>query len=119
MPTTTTVSSYILARLKQAGVGHIFAVPGDYDADGLTDAAVFRPSQGIWYIRYTRTGGVFGYQWGSNTDVPVPGDFDGDGKTDLAVFRPSNGLWFIRYSRDGGTVALAWGSASDIPVLKR
>jgi indolepyruvate decarboxylase len=30
MPTTTTVSGYILARLKQAGLGHIFAVPGDY-----------------------------------------------------------------------------------------
>ena len=27
---TTTVSSYILTRLKQAGLGHIFAVPGDY-----------------------------------------------------------------------------------------
>ncbi|MFL6331988.1 MAG: alpha-keto acid decarboxylase family protein [Pyrinomonadaceae bacterium] len=30
MATTTTVSSYILARLKQAGLGHMFAVPGDY-----------------------------------------------------------------------------------------
>src|ERR1700760_780535 len=27
---TTTVSSYILARLHQAGLGHMFAVPGDY-----------------------------------------------------------------------------------------
>ena len=27
---TTTVSSYILTRLKQAGLEHIFAVPGDY-----------------------------------------------------------------------------------------
>src|ERR1044072_2795530 len=26
----TTVSSYILTRLKQAGLGHIFSVPGDY-----------------------------------------------------------------------------------------
>lgn len=26
----TTVSSYLLTRLKQAGLGHIFAVPGDY-----------------------------------------------------------------------------------------
>lgn len=26
----TTVSNYILTRLKQAGLGHIFAVPGDY-----------------------------------------------------------------------------------------
>ena len=26
----TTVSDYLIARLKQAGLGHIFAVPGDY-----------------------------------------------------------------------------------------
>lgn len=28
--TTTTVSSYIITRLKQAGLQHVFAVPGDY-----------------------------------------------------------------------------------------
>ena len=30
MPTNTTVSSYIITRLKQAGIEHVFAVPGDY-----------------------------------------------------------------------------------------
>ena len=27
---THTISSYLLTRLKQAGLGHVFGVPGDY-----------------------------------------------------------------------------------------
>ncbi|MEO6239423.1 MAG: hypothetical protein ABIQ52_20700, partial [Vicinamibacterales bacterium] len=34
-------------------------VPGDYDGNGVTDIAVFRPSAGQWFVR---NGGTFG--WG-------------------------------------------------------
>jgi hypothetical protein len=27
-------------------------LPGDYDHDGVTDLAVYRPSTGMWYIKY-------------------------------------------------------------------
>ena len=61
-------------------------VPGDYDGDGRTDAAIFRPSTGLWYG--PRTGAaqiVVQMILGQSGDVPVPGDYDGDGRTDPAI----------------------------------
>ena len=39
---TFTVSDYILTRLKQAGLKHLFAVPGDYAAPFLTTLESFK-----------------------------------------------------------------------------
>ncbi len=45
-------------------------VAEDYDGDGLTDMAVYRPSTGDgWVIR--SSGGVLHVQWGLPSDVPV------------------------------------------------
>jgi hypothetical protein len=92
----------------------------DFDGDGRRDLAVFRPSIGTWYIRYSSLGynGSNSYQWGLPGDIPISGDFDGDGKTDLTVFRPSNGTWYIRYSSLGynGANSYQWGLPGDIPI---
>jgi hypothetical protein len=45
-------------------------VPLDYDGDGKTDVAVFRPSDGVWYILHS-SGGFYGVQWGNSDDVPI------------------------------------------------
>jgi hypothetical protein len=84
-------------------------VPGDYDGDGDTDAAIFRPSTGQWYMR-----NIGNFYYGVNGDIPAPGDYDGDGDTDAAIFRPSSGRWFILNQGD-----FYYGVSGDIPCEKR
>ena len=51
-------------------------VPADYDGDGKTDVAVYRPSAGQWFILQSGSGnGPVAYSWGTSTDQPVPGGF--------------------------------------------
>ena len=81
-----------------------------------TDIAVFRPSNGAWYVLNTVDGSLTAQMWGMAGDKPVPGDYDGDGKVDFAVFRPSDSHWYILRSSNGGMDAPVWGLSTDEPV---
>ena len=93
---------------QPASTTAVAQVNDDYDGDGDTDRAIYRPSNGGWYMH-----GGAGVAWGGVPgDVPVPGDYDGDGDTDVAIYRPSNGGWYVK----GGTT-VAWGGVpGDVPV---
>ena len=109
------------ARLAAIQFGANGDVPmlGDYDADGKTDFAVFRPSNAVWYIFRSSDNQVQVDAFGLDGDIPLNGDFNGDSRADLAVFRPSNRTWYI--ARPTGVPgqnfdATEFGLSTDVPV---
>jgi hypothetical protein len=86
----------------------------DFDGNGLTEATIFRPSNGTWYVKTTGFGGTLvTTQFGVSGDMPMAGDYDGDGRSDIAVFRPSSGDWFILRSSDQSFAGVHFGAAGD------
>ena len=62
------------ALVYQWGVtGTDLTVQNDYDGDGKTDVAVWRDTDGTFYVRNSRTGTMSVFQWGSPSDFPIAG----------------------------------------------
>lgn len=87
----------------------------DFDGDGRTDLAVFRPAEGNWYILNSQDGSFRVVHFGLPGDVPLAADYDGDRLADLAVFRPSEGNWYsLMTTRGFGSTH--FGLEGDKPV---
>jgi hypothetical protein len=116
-PNTATLNGFI-----RFGNTSDRVVPHDYDGDGRTDVAVWRPSDGTWYVRQSSsaTFALLTQPWGISGDIPQPADYDGDRRADFAVFRPNadptQNFWYIRNSETGTLTAIEWGQQGDMPV---
>lgn len=94
----------------QLGLNGDIPVPGYYDGDNQVDMAVWRPTDGRWFVLPT-TGDFllkdsvplkspdgntyFFREFGGNTERPVQADYDGDGLTDIALWDARTGKWSI------------------------
>jgi hypothetical protein len=137
IPNITTFRSYFLQAVKQdysfspqkrtyinlsqtlAGVdftGTLQVQPSDFDGDGESDLAVWRPSTGIWHVMRSNNNsyGTQAFGEASQGDVVAPGNYDGDKKIDYAYYR--NGTWYILNSSDGQLRTAQFGLAGDQPV---
>lgn len=106
------------------GIGTLFSggqncdIPlwGDFNNDGLLDAAVNMKTAGStdqWHIDYSgSTPNLDVSPWGQYYDVPVVGDYDGDGDTDFGVWHPTTGGWDFYGLGSGGP----WGSNGAVPL---
>ncbi|PYT01280.1 MAG: hypothetical protein DMF63_00025 [Acidobacteria bacterium] len=53
------------------GLSTDIPTPGDYDGDHKTDLAVYRPSDGTWWINNSGSGVIQTFQYGLPTDLPL------------------------------------------------
>ena len=81
---------------------------GDYNGDGTSDIAVFRPSSGLWAIK-----GITRAYFGSSSDLPVPADYNGSGVDRIGIFRATSGLWSVQ-----DLTRIYYGSNGDRPVTR-
>ena len=85
---------------------------------GGDTTGVFRPSNGLLYLKNANTTGFadVAINYGTGGDYPVAGDWDGNGTATIGIYR--NGIFYLRNSNTVGfaDIVFAFGTPGDQPV---
>jgi MBG domain (YGX type)/Bacterial Ig-like domain (group 3) len=108
-------STIINTRSFGAG-GLDIPIAADFDGDGKTDLAVYRPSTSQWFVEESSTNytGQLLATFGGPNDIPVPANYNGTGKAIVAVYRPTTGQWF--FAGQSQPLTFTTFKTGDIPV---
>ncbi len=117
------------AGLGRAEFDYIFGNPhdvpflADYDADGVDEVGLHRPSTGLVYYRAVHATGIANLEfvYGNPGDRLIGGDWTGDGVASVGVFRPADTLFYFRHRNTAGNAdeTLLYGRSGWHPVAGR
>lgn len=116
------VGYYIINSQASGGPIYQFGMRGDVPApmdilsDGNDELVIWRPSNGIWYIKDITTGAYKEVGWGINGDRPFAFYPGRTAKANIMIYRPSNATWYIRDVATGVTSYTTYGNVGDKPV---
>jgi hypothetical protein len=86
--------------------------------NGGSTTGVFRPGNGLLYLKNTNTTGFadVAINYGTGGDYPITGDWDGNGTDTIGIYR--NGVFYLRNSNTVGfaDIVFAFGAPGDQPV---
>ncbi|MBK7454269.1 MAG: hypothetical protein IPJ46_11310 [Anaerolineales bacterium] len=111
----TIAPNVISTTIYEAGL----SIVGPTPAHAIITTGVFRPSNGLLYLKNANTTGFadVAINYGLAGDYPVAGDWDGNGTDTIGIYR--NGMFYLRNSNTVGfaNLSFAFGLPGDQPVV--